>query len=111
MDYKPHFPNCKITVMKTLYHEDLAEAYRHPAAHKGPCHLFKEGQEFTAEFLASPPEGFLCDWAWNDLHKILLAMMTRGKFGNWMKDENTFITCCTDGVKPVVFKIERLETG
>jgi len=25
-----------------------------------------------------------------------------------MKDPNLFITCCTDGVKPVVFKVERL---
>jgi uncharacterized repeat protein (TIGR04076 family) len=35
--------------------------------------------------------------------------MTGGNFGTWMKNENEFITCCTDGVKPVVFKIERLE--
>jgi uncharacterized repeat protein (TIGR04076 family) len=29
-------------------------------------------------------------------------------FPAWMKDPNLFITCCTDGVKPVVFKVERL---
>jgi uncharacterized repeat protein (TIGR04076 family) len=27
----------------------------------------------------------------------------------WMKDEKTFIACCTDGVKPVILKLERIE--
>ena len=28
---------------------------------------------------------------------------------HWMKADNTFISCCTDGIKPVVFKLERIE--
>jgi uncharacterized repeat protein (TIGR04076 family) len=35
-------------------------------------------------------------------------LMLKGDFGTWMVDPNTFIACCTDGIKPVVFKIERL---
>lgn len=27
----------------------------------------------------------------------------------WMKEENTKITCCSDGTSPVIFKIERLD--
>ena len=27
----------------------------------------------------------------------------------WMKDENTMITCCSDGTRPVIFKIERID--
>lgn len=54
-------------------------------------------------------KGFFCDWAWNDIHKLLFAMQLGGDFSPWMKDKNTFIACCTDGVKPVVFKLERLE--
>lgn len=50
-----------------------------------------------------------CDWAWNDIQKVLLAMMLGADFGLWMKDSNTFIACCTDGIKPVVFKLERSE--
>jgi len=104
----PAFPSCKITVLKTLYHPDLAEEYRRPDVHKGPCPMFKPGQEFVVEYLARRPEGFECEWAWDDIHKIIMILMTNGNFGTWMKDENNFITCCTDGVKPVVFKIERL---
>ena len=26
-----------------------------------------------------------------------------------MKEENTMITCCSDGTRPVIFKIERID--
>jgi uncharacterized repeat protein (TIGR04076 family) len=99
---------CKITVLKTLFHEDLALEYRRQDIHRGPCPFFTEGQEFISEFLEKP-EQFGCDWAWDDIHKIVLAMMVGGDFGRWMQDGSTFITCCTDGIKPVVFKVERIE--
>jgi uncharacterized repeat protein (TIGR04076 family) len=106
----PPFPTCKITVLKTLHHQDLAEEYRRPDVPKGPCPFFKVGDEFIVNYLAERPDGFACDWAWHDIHKIIMILMTNGSFGTWMKNENNFITCCTDGIKPVVFKIERLPT-
>jgi len=36
------FPTCKITVLKTLYHPELAEQYRREDVHQGPCPYFKE---------------------------------------------------------------------
>ena len=27
----------------------------------------------------------------------------------WMKEEKTMITCCSDGTRPVIFKIERID--
>ncbi len=102
------FPKVKITVLKTLFHEDLADEYRRPDVHYGPCPFFTAGQEFVVNYLAERPEGFACDWAWDDIHKILLALVLGGDFSTWMRDPNLFITCCTDGVKPVVFKVERL---
>ena len=27
----------------------------------------------------------------------------------WRKDENVMITCCSDGTRPVIFKIERID--
>ena len=102
------FPTCKITVLKTLHHQDLADEYRHPDVHKGPCPFFNVGDEFTVNYLAEQPDDFKCDWAWHDIHKIIMILMTNGNFGTWMKNENNFITCCTDGTKPVVFKVERV---
>lgn len=103
------FPTCKITVLKKLYHQDLVEEYRRPDVPKGPCKFFTEGQEFIVNYLTERPADFPCDWAWDDIHKTLMVLMLRGNYGTWMKNENLFITCCTDGTKPVVFKIERLE--
>jgi uncharacterized repeat protein (TIGR04076 family) len=27
----------------------------------------------------------------------------------WMKEGNTMIACCNDGIRPVVFKLERID--
>ena len=105
----PTFPTCKITVLKTMFNQDLADEYRLPYLPSGPCKFFTEGQEFIVNYLAERPEDFGCDWAWDDIHKVLMVLMTRGNFGTWMKNENSFIACCTDGIKPVVFKIERIK--
>lgn len=102
------FPTCKITVLKRLYNEDLDAEYRREDVRHGPCHFFQEGDEFVVDYLTERPEGFGCDWAWDDLHKVLFAFMLKGDYGTWMKDPNTFITCCTDGIKPVIFKVERI---
>lgn len=51
------FPTCKITVLKTLYHEDLAEAYRRPDVPKGPCPFFSEGQEFIGSISPNGQKG------------------------------------------------------
>ncbi len=104
------FPTCKISVLKTMYNADLDAEYRRDDVHHGPCPLFKEGQEFFVEYIAQRPQGFECDWAWDDIHKILFTFMRNGDFGTWMKNPDNFVTCCTDGVKPVVFKIERLRS-
>jgi len=96
-------PKCRITVLKKMFDEDLAKEYKR---HVAPCALFTEGQEFIAETF-EPPEGF-CGWAWNDICKSYMTLLFGGSFPG-MKDKRTFIACCTDGVMPVVFKLERLE--
>jgi uncharacterized repeat protein (TIGR04076 family) len=104
----PPFPACRITVLKTLYHKDLADEYRRPDVHKGACPFFQVGDEFIVNYLAERPADFGCDWAWHDIHKIIMILMTNGNFGTWMKNEDNFVTCCTDGIKPVIFQVERL---
>lgn len=27
----------------------------------------------------------------------------------WMREENVMIACCSDGTRPVIFKIERMD--
>ncbi len=87
---------CKITVLKRTIHNDLYEKY---TGRKGkPCEVFKEGQEFTVKSIYDPPEGF-CVWAWADIREFI--------FGAWFGREDVAVTCCTDGMRPVIFKVER----
>ena len=70
----------------------------------------QEGQEFVTNF--AKPLGF-CDWAWNDIHQYVAVLLAEGNFAGslfdgWMKDEKTMIACCTDGIRPVIFKLERI---
>jgi uncharacterized repeat protein (TIGR04076 family) len=69
------------------------------------CQAFKEGQEYVVEMNGERPEGF-CVWAWNDLFKDISILHFGGNFP-WV-EQGTAITCCTDGIRPVSFKLERI---
>ena len=102
-------PKCKITVLKKNLYEDLAKEYCQNNVTS--CPAFSEGQEFITGF--EKPEGF-CDWAWNDIHKFVTVLFSGGNFSEgifdgWMKDDKTMIVCCTDAIRPVTFKIERID--
>ena len=62
------------------------------------CTAFEEGQVFITED-RTRPEGF-CGWAWADIQKLVYGMARGG--------QDVFVTCCTDGYRPVVFKLERV---
>ncbi|HOX34442.1 MAG TPA: TIGR04076 family protein [Methanoregulaceae archaeon] len=99
---------CKITVVKRTINPELADRYCRTAV--TPCECFNEGQEFVCGL--KKPENF-CDWAWRDIHPFVAVLLTggnfsRGTFNGWMKDDSTMIGCCTDGIRPVIFRIERI---
>lgn len=96
----------KITVLKRF---SPSEVFEHSPVTSveplGPCSLFREGQEFIVED-GGKPEGF-CASAW---HTIYCNVRTLGFGGNlpWYKEKGVAINCCTDGLRPVVFKLERI---
>jgi uncharacterized repeat protein (TIGR04076 family) len=100
---------CKITVLKRMFNQDLVREYC--ASEADLCPVFTEGQEFIYEAYGdgNKPEGF-CEQAWNDIYKYVLALSVNGNFTGWMKKDGINIVCCTDGLRPVVFKLERIET-
>ena len=62
------------------------------------------GQEFFSD--GHMPDGF-SDWAWTDIQKYVVVL-ARG--GNMVGVKpGVFVTCCTDGFRPVFFKLERVE--
>jgi uncharacterized repeat protein (TIGR04076 family) len=98
---------CKITVVKRSLNQDLIDEYVSDDREGfGCCTLFEDGQEFIIEDFPSKPEGF-CDWAWATIHKDVVAMMFGATYP-WLKPPGTAITCCTDGLRPVIFKVERM---
>jgi len=73
----------------------------------GICTAFKEGDEFVVELDGKMPEGF-CSWAWRDIYKDMSVLRFGGNFDPWV-EKGTAITCCSDGIRPVSFKMERIE--
>lgn len=99
---------CKITVLRKMFNQDLADEYCKEEA--VPCSVFTEGQEFIYDHSGegNKPENF-CEWAWHDIYKTVFTLSSKGTFENWMKDEKSIIQCCTDGIRPVIFKVERID--
>ena len=103
--------NCRITVLKRLAHQDLIDEYmgdEYKARDLAPCPNFEDGQTFVCDSPGVPPEDF-CAWAWSNIHKEIVAIMSGGSFTPWVNQEGVAIACCTDGFRPVVFKIERVD--
>ncbi|UCD45027.1 MAG: TIGR04076 family protein [Candidatus Bathyarchaeota archaeon] len=97
----------KITVVKGYPAEEVFRGNtpdHFPENFESPCPMHTVGQEFVMENL-NCPEGF-CNWAYADIQKDLVNLYFgtnyyRVKKANWVS--------CTDGMRPVVFKIEKIE--
>lgn len=83
------FHNVKITVLDCKCYEDLQQEYLADPK-SGSCPVFHPGDEF----LVTPDE-----W----------VHMLNGKFCT--EAEKVMIACCNDGTRPVIFKLERMDTA
>ena len=99
----------KITVIKRVSPRTLfgTKIPKDPSTGKEyeVCPVYKEGQEFIVSEKGEMPVGF-CSWAWFDIYKDVSVLMFGGNFP-WV-DSGVMYTCCTDGTRPVSFKLERL---
>lgn len=91
-----------ITVVKRLFHEEMVRDAG--AGPWEPCGRLRVGQTFTSTG-ANMPEGF-CSWAWADIQKYVLTLARGGNFIG--VKPGAFVTCCTDGFRPVVFRLQRI---
>ena len=65
------------------------------------CDHFNVGDVFITD-IDRPwdmPEGF-CGWAWADIQKLVYGIARDG--------QPCFVTCCTDGYRPVFFQLEKI---
>ena len=97
----------KISVLKKEFYPELADKYITDGKNIGSCPFYDTGDEFIYEGGAEMPEGF-CPWAWIDIYRGVSSVSAGGTYTPWNIHEGTQILCCTDGVRPVIFKIEAL---
>lgn len=123
----------KLTVIdKKLYPELQSQYCADP--NSGACPCYNIGDEFvferygkaddfwhiglktlkqtakTADEIAGGTSFPHCSEAWDAISRYIYAGLRGGSImRGWMKDERVMITCCSDGTRPVIFKIERLD--
>lgn len=123
----------KVTVLdKKLYPELQAQYCADP--HSGACPCYNVGDEYIFERYGTE-DGFWhmglntltkctgvealtaggsrmphCSEAWDAISRYIYTGLQGGSImRGWMKDERIMITCCSDGTRPVIFRIERLD--
>lgn len=99
----------KITVLKKLSTVDVYGERLDSDTADGfeiLCPRLEEGQKFIVEKDGAVPTGF-CPWAWHDIQREIWTLRNGGGFP-WIKKDGVFYACCTDGLRPVFFKLERI---
>jgi uncharacterized repeat protein (TIGR04076 family) len=100
-------PRLKITILKRTYPEMLFDEI--PVTLKktmNPCEVFTDGQEILVDERLRMPEGF-CETAWKNFYHNIRTLGYGGDLP-FFEETDVAINCCTDGMRPVIFKIERL---
>lgn len=96
----------KITVLRRFTPSEVFEIIPvTPVNDLGVCELFRDGQEFIVENLKKP-EGF-CSSAWHSIYCNIRTLSFGGDLP-WYKEKGVAVNCCIDGLRPVVFKLERI---
>ena len=102
----------KITILERTFNQEIASRYGSEGFKMGrgfgPCPNFHEGQVFVLDGLSKPAR--FCNWAWADIHGTIRTVAFGGAHDH-LATSNAAIVCCTDGMKPVVFRIERVDSS
>ena len=89
----------KVTVLDKKLYPELQQQYcDNPIS--GACPCYNVGDEFI----------FFRDEERDAISRYIYTGLQGGSImKGWMKRENEMITCCSDGTRPVIFKIERID--
>ena len=100
----------RITVVKVFGPKDvIGEDFIRSSGEPIPkCSFMKENQEFLIGEMLAQPEGF-CPHAWYGIFKEIWMLRNGKGYPDWT-GENTLFATCPDGIRPVIFKIEKLNT-
>ena len=96
----------KITVLR-VFHPDEVFGEDYPIEKQdwmGPCYIHEERQEYVVRD-SEMPEGF-CSGAWVAIYPHVRRLLMGGNMPG--TEPGIALGSCNDGLRPVVFKIERL---
>jgi uncharacterized repeat protein (TIGR04076 family) len=99
----------KVTVVKRGLDRELIDRLVPEQTSIERCSALEDGQEFLFEDWPSRPTGF-CDLAWQAIHVGLMLCWFDADLGS-VTIPNKWQACCPDGLRPVVFLIEPIESG
>lgn len=99
----------KITVLKKEFYPEFADQFLTDGISVGPCPLLHEMDTFIYSGDAIMPVGF-CPWAWIDVYKSVSSLSAGASYYPWNNKNGMQIISCTDGIRPVIFKIEAIDT-
>ena len=87
----------KITVLRRGFEKEFVDQLK--TGPKAACTRLSDNQEFVVKSQWAVPEKF-CEWAWADIRTYIPMVLGQG---------NPIAVCCTDGFRPVFFKVERID--
>ena len=97
----------KITVVKNFSPVDVfGEKFYKPSGDELVSCGFTKGDEYIVDETGNMPEGF-CHHAWFGIYSKVNFVRFGGNYDDWAGDGIDY-GVCPDGIRPVVFKIERL---
>ncbi|MBQ9895912.1 MAG: TIGR04076 family protein [Synergistaceae bacterium] len=124
---------CKVTVIDKKCFSDLQAEYLNDPK-SGPCPCYEVGDEFIFErygtrddfwhcgintltnfnnnkiYIAGGKNFPQCSEAWDAISRYIYTALQGGSImRHWTNDERMMIACCSDGTRPVIFKIERID--
>jgi len=102
----------KITVVKKLLLSEFLDEIDYTVEENknfGECSKFNVGDEFVLDSIDEfPPSGF-CPWAWCDIQRDVAMILFGAEPEPRMKNSHSMYASCDEGLRPVIFKIERIE--
>lgn len=98
----------EITVLKRFDTKEVFEDLPIKIKYSGQCPVFKEGQVFQVDEYCCRPKEF-CTWAWEAMYPMIMTLRFGGNpwYPEYYKDPGVAVACCPDGLRPVIFKLER----
>jgi len=98
----------KITVLRRFVPSEVfKESPVTPIGTFEACELYEDEQEFVIEEDLRIPDGF-CQAAWHTIYGTVRTLAFGGNLP-WHEEKGVAVVCCFDGLRPVVFKLERIQ--